>query len=317
MTTDRWDDLLDQDWSSAWETLPEAPDLVPRPKTAQMTLRLPASLLARVKRVAAARSLPYHALARSWIIDALRASAPPEPGTVLDEPQTEQLNIKLDQDVLDEIKARADQLRRPYHRVAREWIETTLAREEESLGLDPVPTRQPPIKDLIVLLLHATNKRGQHAVRGITQLQKLLFVIEQKLAAQSRFYAFNYGPFNEDVNDAARALRLAGFLESAQPVAGGPPSFAEMAATVIERSGPRAEREVEEFSLSEQGHEAAERLRKSNRAYDQLYAYVRALREEWDTPDLLDRVYEAWPKYAERSLIREEVAQRRHKRRPH
>ena len=55
MTQDRWDALLDRDWSEAWETLPEAPELVPRAKTAQLTLRLPVNLLSRIKRVAAAR----------------------------------------------------------------------------------------------------------------------------------------------------------------------------------------------------------------------------------------------------------------------
>src|SRR5208282_3132846 len=74
MTNDRWDTLLDRDWSEAWESLPEAPDLVPRGKTAQITLRLPTTMLARIKRVAAIRSLPYHALSRSWIVDGLRRS---------------------------------------------------------------------------------------------------------------------------------------------------------------------------------------------------------------------------------------------------
>lgn len=68
---DRHDALLDRDWADVWESLPEAPALVPRLKTAQITLRIPATVLARTKRVAAARSLPYHALARSWIIDGL------------------------------------------------------------------------------------------------------------------------------------------------------------------------------------------------------------------------------------------------------
>jgi predicted DNA binding CopG/RHH family protein len=317
MSDDRWDSLLGRDWSEAWEGLPEAPALVPRRKTAQITLRVPAGMLIRIKRLAAARSLPYHALARSWIIDALGKRAVPETGTALDQAQTEQLNIKLEQDVLDELKARAHELRRPYHRLAREWIEGALSREEESLGLDPAPARQPALKDLMVLLLHSTNRRGDNAIRGVTHLQKLLFVLEQNLIPQlSRFYAFNYGPGSEEVNDAARALRLAGFLKGAEAVTAGPPSFAEMMATALERSGPGDKPEVEEFALNERGHEAAERLRQSSRAYDELYAYIRALREEWDTPDLVERVYEAFPKYAERSLIREQVAKRRARHRP-
>lgn len=148
MSADHRESLLDRDWSDVWETLPKAPALVPRPKTAQVTLRVPPSLLARIKTVATARSLPYHALARSWIVDGLRSAAAPEatsPGA--DEPQSEQLNIKLEQEALDHLKARSDQLRRPYHRLAREWIEAELGREEESFGLDPTPATTPGSQD--------------------------------------------------------------------------------------------------------------------------------------------------------------------------
>jgi predicted DNA binding CopG/RHH family protein/uncharacterized protein YwgA len=318
MSSDRRDALLDADWSSAWDTLPEAPELVPRTKTAQITLRVPSRLLARIKAVAAARSLPYHALARSWLLDGLRGAenGRREPASVLDgEAQEEQLNIKLDQELLDQFKTRASELRRAYHRLAREWIEAAVAREEEALGLSPSPG-DPPIKDLMVLLLHTPGKQGTAAVQGMTRLQKLLFVVEQKIAAEgSRFYAFNYGPFNEEVNDAAQALRLAGFLSGAGSATAGAPSFAEMMATAAERAGPRDEPEAEEYALNERGHDAAERLRQSSQAYEQLYEYVRTLREEWDTPDLIDRVYEMYPKYTERSRIREKVTKRIEKRR--
>jgi predicted DNA binding CopG/RHH family protein len=317
MSTDRRDTLLDTDWSSAWDSLPEAPDLVPRRKTAQITLRLPPRLLARIKAVAAARSLPYHALTRSWLLDGLRhADTGKGPASVADEEaQGEQLNIKLDQEILDQLKARASQLRRPYHRLAREWIESAVAREEGTLGIKATPAG-PPMKDLMVLLLHAPGQQGDPSVRGITRLQKLLFVIEQKLASdRSSFYAFNYGPFNEEVNDAAEALRIAGFLSGGSSPNAGPPSFAEMMATAVERAGPRDEPEAEEYALSERGHAAAERLRQSSEAYERLYAYVRRVREEWDTPDLIDRVYEVFPKYTERSLIREKVNKRIEKRR--
>jgi predicted DNA binding CopG/RHH family protein len=315
MNHGRWDSLLGRDWSAEWERLPEAPELVPRPMTAQITLRLPVSLLIRIKRVAAARSLPYHAMARSWIVDGIRQSIQPSPSAASEEPQTEQLNLKLDNEVLDALKARADELRRPYHSLAREWIEAAIAREEEALGLDPVEAGQPAIKDLMVLLLHANNEQGQNAIRGITRLQKLLFVIEQNLASQSRFYAFNYGPFNEEVNDAANALRLAGFLRSASSASAEPPTFEAMMATVFQRSGPHEEPAPEDFALNEEGHRAAERLRQSSRAYDQLYAYIQRLRSEWDKPNLLRRVYKTWPKYAERSLIRDQVEGRARRRR--
>lgn len=319
MSKDPWDKLLEQDWSDAWESLPEAPPLVPRPKTAQITLRLPAALLARIKRVAAARSLPYHALVRSWLVEALRKSAVPA-GELSIEPHVEQLNIKLDEELLDELKARAHELRRPYHRLAREYVDAAVVREEESLGLDPAPAARPGIKDLMVLLLHATNARGEDAIRGVTRLQKLLFAIEQTIGAQqSGFYAHSYGPFNEGVTDAAEALRLAGFLEGSEPSpSAGAPSFEEMIATAADRAGPRDQAPAEEFALSQRGHEAAERLRRSSRAYEQLFTRIHELRQDWDTPrleDLVERVYETWPKYTERSVIKDEIAERRARRR--
>ncbi|TML41251.1 MAG: hypothetical protein E6G27_08025 [Actinobacteria bacterium] len=318
MTKDRWDELLDRDWSDAWDTLPEAPDLVPRGKTAQITLRLPATMVARVKRVAAARAIPYHTLVRAWIVEGLRSSAVPEVEEPDTEAQTAQLNIKLDQTMLDALKARGHELRKPYHRFARELVEWETEQAEAALGLDPTASHLPAIKELMVLLLHATNQRGDSAVRGMTRLQKLLFVLEQKLAAQTRSYAFNYGPFNEDVNDAARALEVAGFIRSSEPVASGPPSFQQMIATVIDRARSEDEGKVVEFALNDRGHEVAETLRQSSPSYDQLFKFVESIRQEWDTGDineLVDRVYETWPQYAEKSVIRDKVARRTERRR--
>jgi len=316
MSRDRRDELLEQDWSAAWEVLPEAPALVARPKAAQITLRLPSSMLARIKRVAAERSLAYHALARSWLLDALREGVMPA-GELAAEPQVQQLNVKLDQELLDAVKARAHELGRPYHRLAREWVDAALVAEEQRLGLAVASADGPDIKDLMVLLLHAGDARSHDAVHGITRLQKLLFVLEQTVGAPGAgFYAYNYGPFNEGVNDAVHALRLAGFLTGAQETASaGPPSFAEMMATAVDRAGPGDDSQVQEFELSDEGHEAAERLRQSGRAYEQLFERIQDLRARWDTPDLVERVYETWPEYAKESLIKDEVAARRAERR--
>jgi uncharacterized protein YwgA len=232
--------------------------------------------------------------------------------------QTAQLNLKLDQAVLDGLKARAHEMHEPYHRLAREWIEWETEQAEQVLGLDPALSSLPAIKELMVLLLHAPNQRGDSAVRGMTRLQKLLFVVEQKLASQTRSYAFNYGPFNEEVNDAARALEVAGFIRNAQAVASGKPSFHQMMAAITERAGPEDEGKIVVFALNDEGHAAAEKLRQSSPGYEQLFKFVESLRKEWDTGnlnDLVDRVYETWPKYAAKSRIREEVARRTERRR--
>jgi len=318
MSQDHFDALIDRDWSDVWETLPDAPDLVPRGKSTQITLRLPATMLARVKRVAATRALPYHTLVRSWLVEGLRTGAVPQVEEPVLEAQTAQLNIKLDQAILDALKARAHELHQPYHRLARELVEWETEQAEAALGLDPRPSYRPAIKELMVLLLHAPNKRGTSAVRGMTRLQKLLFVIDQKLEAQSQFYAFNYGPFNAEVNDAARALEVAGFTRSGEPAAPGPPSFKQMIATVTERAGPADEATVVEFALNDKGHEAAEHLRHSSPGYEHLFELVASVRQEWDNgslDDLIGRVYETYPKYAEKSVIKDQVA-RRTERRP-
>jgi predicted DNA binding CopG/RHH family protein len=318
MSQDHFDALIDRDWSDAWETLPDAPDLVPRGKSTQITLRLPATMLARVKRVAATRALPYHTLVRSWLVEGLRTGAVPQVEEPVLEAQTAQLNIKLDQAILDALKARAHELHQPYHRLARELVEWETEQAEAALGLDPRPSYRPAIKELMVLLLHAPNKRGASAVRGMTRLQKLLFVIDQKLEAQSQFYAFNYGPFNDEVNDAARALEVAGFTRSGEPAASGPPSFKQMIATVTERAGPADEATVVEFALNDKGHEAAENLRHSSPGYEHLFELVASVRQEWDKgslDDLIGRVYDTYPKYAEKSVIKDRVA-RRTERRP-
>jgi hypothetical protein len=229
------------------------------------------------------------------------------------EGHSEQLNIKVDQDFLDALKAAAHALRRPYHRLARELIAARLASEEERLGL--TAASRLPLKDLMVLLLHAGKDEARGAIQGITKLQKLLFVIDRKLGSASTFYAYNYGPFSEEVNDAASALRLAGLLEGGPGVGQSTPSFKEMMSTVLARSGPRAQFETERFALSKYGHDVAERLRHSSAAYEALYEQVVQLRGEWDKPGLLDRVYEDWPEYTDRSLIRDQVAKRRTRRR--
>jgi predicted DNA binding CopG/RHH family protein len=313
MTDRSLDSLVERDWGDVWDSLSDAPEWAPRAKTAQITLRLPGSVLARIKQVAAKRALPYHALARSWIADGLRESELPSAVTPSDEPLAEQLNIKLDHALLKDLKARAHEQRYPYHRLAREWIESALVQEEGDLGIDQAAAKRPSLMELMVLLLHSSNARGEDVVRGITRLQKLLFVIEQKLSPSTDFYAYNFGPFDEEVNKTAEALRLAGFVQGGHAASAEPLSFAVMMAVVAEKTGPDVPVDKEprkDFVLTDIGHERAERLRKSSAAYQRLAAYVAAIRQEYDRDDLVERVYAEYPQYAENSLIREKVARR-------
>jgi len=305
---DPLEEFLNRDWSDVWDALPEAPTLVSRAKTAQVTLRLSPLLLSRVKRIAKLRTLPYHALARSWLIDAASTSAPLEVDIIDLDMNSEQLNIKLDQDILDGVKKRAHEAGVPYHRFAREWLTQEATLTEVALGLRPIQESQPPLKELMVYLLHATNRRGQSAIEGTTRLQKLMFVVEQTLATKTSFYAYNYGPFNEGIYDEAEALQVAGFMQGAAPSSTTMPTFEEMRSVVVHRAGSTNGDNV--FVLTPKGHALAEELRRKDEHHEGVYEVVASVREEWDVPnlqDLVDRVYEEYPKFTEKSRIRDEV----------
>jgi predicted DNA-binding protein (MmcQ/YjbR family) len=311
------DALLDEDWGESWADLPAAPPLVyARPKTAQLTLRVPKRMISALKKVAASKSLPYHGLARSWILEGLRSGQLPSAAAQLDDAEaprsSEQLNLKVDPEMLDELKRFSHDTRQPYHQVARQWVEAGLAREHAVASSRP----RPSLRELMILLLDGDGQ-DRDALHGMTRLQKLLFVIQQELDRESStFYAYNYGPFDEKVIDSAEALRVNGFLTGGQTgsASSSPPSFEQMIATVMQRAAPPQEREAEVFELSEVGRTMAERLRRSSDAYDELHERVQKLRRKWDRPDLVERVYEAFPELTDRSLITAEVDERRARR---
>ena len=68
-------------------------------------------------------------------MDGLRSPVSPITEASTDEPQSVQLNLKMDQGQLDAFKARARDLRRPYHALGRQYIEAAFEREERELGI--------------------------------------------------------------------------------------------------------------------------------------------------------------------------------------
>ncbi len=129
----RFHDILDRDWGDAWDSLPPAPPLVrTQPKSAQVTLRVPAELVTALKEIAKRKALPHHDLARSLIADGLRErriSSAAEEVADLGAPGETQLNLKMTPALLAEVKSFSDEIRIPYHRLARLWIATGLRRD--------------------------------------------------------------------------------------------------------------------------------------------------------------------------------------------
>ena len=131
--------MLNKDWSAEWERLP----VVKLPgsgaaEAGQITLRLAASALAALKTLAKRKTVPYHALARSWIVGPLSRETLPSAdldlrgvGLAADA----QLNIKIDNEVLLTLKRFAHGHHLPYHRLARLWIYEGLRSERAWAGI--------------------------------------------------------------------------------------------------------------------------------------------------------------------------------------
>lgn len=314
---ERRESLLEKDWGELWDSLERTDPVAPaNRKTSQVTLRLAPATVAGLRRIAREKGLAYHALARSFLLEGLRNGAiPPHEYDLKDQlaPATDQLNIKIDPADLESLKRFSHEAKQPYHRLARHWIVAAL----EAAAAVTTSSQQspPPLRDLMLLLLHSSPRGSGHdAIHGLTRLQKLLFLVEQGLAPdRTSFYAHNFGPFDPRVNDALDALRMRGVLEGFTAT-GGAPSFEEVMAQAAERSGvPPYSSDV--FRLNAKGHELAERLRKSNDAYANIFSYVLRLREEYDRGELLERVYDEHPEFTEHSVIKPEIEARNRQRR--
>jgi predicted DNA binding CopG/RHH family protein len=137
---DSKDALLSRNWSAEWERLP--PVTLPGSRATeagQITLRLAASALAALRTLAKRKTLPYHALARSWIVESLSRETLPSIDLDLTDvglAADAQLNIKIDNDVLLTLKRFAHGHRLPYHRLARLWIYEGLRSERAWAGID-------------------------------------------------------------------------------------------------------------------------------------------------------------------------------------
>jgi predicted DNA binding CopG/RHH family protein len=133
------DALLSRDWSTKWERLP--PVTLPGSRAAeggQITVRLAASAVAALKILAKKKTLPYHALARSWIVESLSRKTLPRVDLDLTDvglAADAQLNIKVDDDELVALKRFAHGHHLPYHRLARLWIYEGLKSEQAWLGV--------------------------------------------------------------------------------------------------------------------------------------------------------------------------------------
>lgn len=315
---------LDQrDWGAEWARLPKAelPTTLSTEPT-QVTLRISKLALAQLKRLAAEKTLPYHSLARSWLLDGIRDFAEPDAdiqAADIDMPADAQLNIKLSSDKLQAIKAAGDRLRTPYHRLMRLWVYQALREHTATTSTTSTSSIRPTLRETMLLLLHAKGPKGRpdEEVRGVTRLVKLLFLATDRMGrAPDVFYAHAYGPFSEGVYDAREALEREGLLEGSDEPTDDLPSFDRMAA-VAGRKG-RGQVKLPAFRLSQRGAAAADKLLSAEPTYQAVLSVAEQVKREYGNlteDELIERVYAERPEYTGESLIVDEVAERAEKRR--
>lgn len=246
-----------------------------------------------------------------------------------------QLNLRVDEDLLASLRAIAARRGVGYHSLARDLIEEGLARatyeEEVTRPEVPHPGRPFRMKEVILLLLGARGPGGREneAIEGRTRLQKLLFLTAQHLqpGIAARFEAYDYGPFEESVPSDIEFLageglvEMPGRTEPADPTTSNAQYGKDLLAWVRARHTPEDDksRPVESYRLTQEGMRWVQRFVASGGAGDPqalvtLQQEVEALKRQYGRvplSELVEHVYVTYPEFAEHSLIRHQVAERR------
>jgi uncharacterized protein YwgA len=238
-----------------------------------------------------------------------------------------QLNLRVSADLLSTLRSVAATRNESYHSLARAFIEQGLVRSATptTKEIRPFSTKE---ATLVLLAAPGASRQPNEEISGRTRLQKLLFLLTQHLKpdVQARFEGHHFGPFEENLSQDIEFLESEGLIEAAGhgPVTPLPPSRdrgARLVEWVESRSGP-ANDLVESYRLTKRGMDWVSRFL-SDREYGDPEAKTRLLEESARLKEqygrssldsLIDYVYNEYPEYAEKSKIREQVAERRRQR---
>lgn len=170
------------------------------------------------------------------------------------------------------------------------------------------------VDDAIVLLL-GSNAKGETPgeIRGITRLEKLVFLLDKESAASSHFTEdpdfepFNFGPFSKKVYQAVDTLVAAGLLQdSAQLSTSTDDTWEEERVIGVDSSFTQYS--TRNFRLTTLGHEYLDVL-KDELPKEVIVSAVQ-LRERfagWPLRALVRYVYQKYEGYTGKSLIRDEI----------
>ena len=181
--------------------------------------------------------------------------------------------------------------------------------------MNPTPFE---IDDAIVLLLGAPSQSPQLAGRmqGVTRLEKLIFLLEREtrlgnaLTEDAEFTPYNFGPFSAKVYQAVDTLTAAGLLtDSATPAETPADSWERFAAIEDDQDAPPEDPyATRDFALTERGKRYYDALiSQLPPKTDQEVGKFKARFASLPLRQLVRYVYQRYPDYTERSLIRDEV----------
>ncbi len=240
-----------------------------------------------------------------------------------------QLNLRVDEELLSQLREVAAARGEAYHSLARQLIEEGLARagyRQAEAAPQHSSSRPFRMKEVLLVLLGAPDAHVENAiVLGKTRLQKLLFLVAQHMKPNvtSRFEAYDYGPFDEFVEPDIEFLASEGLIEDAsrevlrRDVAAGGPTGAELLEWVKTRNEP-PESQLERYRLTQVGMEWVRRFLSSDAFGDPhskkaLFDECARLKSRFGhapVDELVAYVYAEFPEYASRSKIRRQVAER-------
>jgi hypothetical protein len=184
-------------------------------------------------------------------------------------------------------------------------------RRKEAFGMtDDIDELTGP--DLVLLLLRApgTDASAQRdRIHGITRMEKLLFLADQESPLPGKvhdalvFRPYNYGPYSKQVYEAVDVLEDADLVGEEKALNGRPLDAMEEASIAPDSTAGLERR----FYLTEDGREVADYLAKQHPDYFQLLDEVKGKYGNLPLRKLIQYVYRRYPKYAEESLIRDQV----------
>lgn len=174
--------------------------------------------------------------------------------------------------------------------------------------LPPVPAEPLDTEDLILLILSELGDPS--GFRGITRLEKLLFLITQegKLGPNVKspeFLAYKYGPFSKDVYDAVEFLRSIELVQPEEQERGSADELVELSDLDPDTA---LAYEPKTFSLTDSGRTVASKLA-DRLSPDARRSIDSVVREYGRMPlsQLIRNVYSRYPEFTSKSLIRQRV----------